>query len=95
MMIQRDGKGQPYIEWKQGKVEGRGVRRAWIQRRTKLKDWAGTGRYLAVARCDGAGRAGALGSDFPIFSNLPDAQILQEFVRSVCRITGWKLSYQD
>ena len=30
MMIQRDGKGQPYIEWKQGEVKGRGFRRAWI-----------------------------------------------------------------
>ena len=95
MMIQRDGKGQPYIEWKQGEVEGRGFRRAWIQRRTKPKDWAGTGRYLNVARCEGPGRVGGISSDFPIFSNLPDAQILQEFVQSVCRITGWKLSYQD
>ena len=94
-MIQRDGKGQPYIEWKQGKVEGRGFRRAWIQRRAKTKDWAGTGRYLNVARCQGPGRVGGLDPDFPIFSNLPDAQILQEFVQAVCRITGWKLSYQD
>lgn len=54
MMIQRDGNGQPYIEWKQGQVEGRGFKRAWIQRRTDPDtDWARTGRYLNVVRCGG------------------------------------------
>ena len=68
-----------------GRGKGARFRRAWIQRRTKPKDWAGTGRYLNVAICEG-GSCGRLGPDFPIFNNLPDKQILQEFVQSFCRI---------
>lgn len=39
MNIQRDNKGQPFIEWEQAPG---GYKRAWIQRKTDPeKDWAG------------------------------------------------------
>jgi hypothetical protein len=90
--IQRDTKGQPFIEWEQAPG---GFKRAWIQRKTDPeKDWAKTpeGRYLNVVRieCLGAGPAGNA-TDFPIFSSLSDEQILQAFVTSVSAITGCPL----
>lgn len=93
MLIQRDGKDQPFIEWAQG---SNGFKRAWIQRRTDPeKDWARTpeGRYLNVVRIEalGGGPAGSA-TDFPIFSNLPDEQILEAFVTTVSAITGCPLT---
>ncbi len=92
MNIQRDTKDQPFIEWEQAPG---GYKRAWIQRKTDPeKDWANTpdGRNLNVVRIErlGGGPAGNA-TDFPIFSNLPDEQILEAFVASVSAITGCRL----
>jgi len=92
MNIQRNTKDQPFIEWEQAPG---GYKRAWIQRKTDPeKDWANTpdGRYLNVVRIErhGGGPAGNA-TDFPIFSNLPDEQILEAFVASVSAITGCRL----
>ena len=92
MTIERDTKGQPYIEWEQAPG---GYKRAWIQRKTDPeKDWAMArhGRYLNVVRVEapGAGPAGNA-TDFPIFSDLSDEQILEAFVSAVCAITGCRL----
>ncbi len=86
MEIQNDGKGQPYIEWDQR--EGC-YKRAWIQRRDGDKDWAGTGRYLNVVRCNSAGRPGGNATDFPIFNDIGDEQILLAFVYATNAMTGW------
>jgi len=92
MEIQRDTKGQPFIEWAQSP---NGFKRAWIQRKTEPgKDWANAkdGRYLNVVRVEklGKGPAGNA-TDFPIFSDLPDEQILIAFVTSVSAITGCQI----
>jgi hypothetical protein len=92
MNIQRDSKGQPFLEWEQAPG---GYKRAWIQRKTDPeKDWAQArdGRYLNVVRITelGSGPAGNA-TDFPIFSDLSDEQILEAFVLSVCAITGCRL----
>lgn len=92
MQIQRDGNGQPFIEWTQAPG---GFKRAWIQRKPKgEKDWASTpdGRYLNVVRIEklGSGPAGNA-TDFPIFSELSDEQILLAFVTAVSAITGCHL----
>lgn len=92
MQIKRDGKGQPFIEWMQAPG---GYKRAWIQRKTDPeKDWASTpeGRYLNVVRVErpGAGPAGNA-TDFPIFSSLPDEQILIAFVAATSAVTGCPL----
>jgi hypothetical protein len=90
MIIQRDTKGQPYIEWEQAPG---GYKRAWIQQKDDPeKDWAGSGRYLNVVRIEalGEGPAGNA-TDFPIFLDLPGEQILEAFVTSVCAITGCQL----
>jgi len=90
MNIKRDKKGQPYIEWEQAPG---GYKRAWIQVKDDPdKDWAGVGRYLNVVRIEalGEGPAGNA-TDFPIYSDLPDEQILEAFVTSVSAITGCKL----
>src|SRR5919108_4279406 len=87
MNIERDTKGQPFIEWQQAPG---GYKRAWIQRKSDSeKDWAKTGRYLNVVRIEqlGGGPAGNP-TDFPIFSELPDEQILIAFVAAVAAITG-------
>lgn len=86
--VQRDGKGQPFIQWQQAPG---GWKRAWIQVKED-RDWAGTGRYLNVCRTDNS-TSGPSGNatDFPIFSDLPDEQILEAFVMAVCAITGCKL----
>lgn len=80
LKIGHDGKGQPYIDWEIGPG---GFKRAWVQRRTPEKDWAKTpgARYLNVVRVEGLdqGPAGNA-TDFPIYSDLPDEQILVAFV---------------
>ena len=89
--IQEDGNGQPYIQWQCGNTGG--FKRAWIQRRAGEKDWANSKRYLNVVRTEGP-HSGPSGNatDFPIFSNLPDEQILEAFVAAVCSITGSELN---
>lgn len=92
LQIQHDTMAQPYIEWEQAPG---GYKRAWIQRkRDPAKDWAQPpgGRYLNVVRVEqpGKGPAGNA-TDFPIFSDLSDEQILFAFVHSVSAITGCKL----
>lgn len=90
--VQTDGKGQLYIEWRQAAVPG-GYKRAWIQRKTDTsKDWAGTGRYVNVVRVEGPGEGPAgNATDFPVFSDLPDRQILEAFVAAICAVTGCRL----
>lgn len=89
MRIQHDTKGQSFIEWSQCE---NGFKRAWIQRKPGTEnDWANArdGRYLNVVRIEalGSGPAGNA-TDFPIFSDLSDEQILVAFVTSVSAITG-------
>jgi hypothetical protein len=89
MEISKDNNGSPYIAWE----SSGGYKRAWVQRRTDpQKDWAGTGRYLNVARTEGLdlGPAGNA-TDFPVYSTLSDEQILVAFVAAVCAITGCSL----
>jgi len=86
--IQSDGNGQPFIEWEQ--VPG-AYKRAWIQNREGEKDWAGSGRYLNVCRCQSKGRPGGNPTDFPIWNDLPDEDILRAFVHSATAITGGKI----
>lgn len=90
MQIQYDGSGQPYVEWEQANGH---YKRAWIQRKTEpSKDWAGTGVYLNVVRCNSPGHPGGNPTDFPIFdSGLRDEQILIAFVHSVNAITRCRL----
>ncbi len=91
--IETDTKGQRYIEWAQNGDIPDGYKRAWIQHKTEPdKDWAGTGRYLNVVRID-RNKPGIGGNptDFPIFSDLPDDQILEAFVAAVCAVTGCRL----
>lgn len=83
--IQRDSRGQPYIEWEQAK----GIyKRAWVQHRTGDKDWAGSTRYLNVVRCEPAGHPKGNATDFPIYNDLPDEQVLLSLVYAVNAITG-------
>lgn len=90
IQIQHDTNGQPFIQWRQAST---GYKRAWIRTTTDpSKDWANTGRYLNVVRCESAtGGPAGNATDFPIFSTLPDEQILEAFVASVCAITGCPL----
>lgn len=91
MNVLTDSKGQSFIEWKQAPG---GYKRAWIQHKfDPSKDWASTGRYLNVVRIEslGGGPAGNA-TDFPVFSQLTDEQVLVAFVASVCAITGCPLS---
>lgn len=89
MQIKHDGNGSPYIEWEQANGC---YKRAWVQDKTgSEKDWADTGRYLNVVRCNSPGHPGGNPTDFPIFNDLPADQILQAFVRSVSAITGCEL----
>jgi hypothetical protein len=86
MEIKLDGKDQPYIEWEQANGH---YKRAWIRRKTTAdKDWAGAPRYLNVVRCNAPGHPGGNPTDFPIFNDLPDEQILEAFVQLACAITG-------
>lgn len=87
--IQKDGKGQPYIQWEQAPG---GWKRAWIQTKDGESDWASTRRYLNVVRTASAdGGPSGNATDFPIFSDLPDEQILEAFVAAVCAVTGCKI----
>jgi hypothetical protein len=91
--IETDSLGQPYIEWAQTDDDNPArFKRAWISRREPDKDWAGTGRYLNVVRID-HNRAGSGGAptDFPIYCDLTDAQVLEAFVAGVCAATGCPL----
>ncbi len=87
MEIHSDGNGSRYIEWDQ--YDGN-FKRAWIQNRDGDKDWANTGRYLQVVRCNSKGHPGGNPTDFPISNDLSDDQILLAFVHSVNAITGHK-----
>ena len=86
MKIRKDGYEQPYVEWSQAKDR---YERAWVRHRTGDKDWAGTGRYLNVVRCGSPGQPGGNPTDFPIYNDLPDEQILLSFVYAANAITGW------
>ncbi|MFL6203406.1 MAG: hypothetical protein ACJ76J_29925 [Thermoanaerobaculia bacterium] len=96
MNIERDNKRQPYIEWEQASG---GFKRAWIQRKDDPeKDWAKPpgARYLNIARVDAPGRGpGGNATDFPIYSDLSDEQILEAFVTSVCAITGCPIPWRE
>ncbi|MDJ0642467.1 MAG: hypothetical protein QNJ15_06600 [Erythrobacter sp.] len=86
MEIQQDGNGSPFIEWEQYKG---GWKRAWIQYKADDRDWANTGRYLNVVRCNAPGRPGGNPTDFPIFdTELSDNEILISFVALVNGLTG-------
>jgi hypothetical protein len=89
MRIFKDNNGSSCIAWEQ---PPHGSKRAWVQRRSGEKDWAGTGRYLNVARTEVfEGGPSGNATDFPIYSDLSDDQILEAFVTSVCAITGCRL----
>ncbi len=84
--IETDTCGSKYIQWENGPG---GIKRAWIQHRNGENDWAGTGRYLNVVRCNPAtGNPAGNATDFPVYCELPDEQILQAFVCAVNAITG-------
>ena len=88
--IQKDGRGQPYIQWEQAPG---GWKRAWIQRKEGDGNWAGTIRYINVCRT-GSAEGGPAGNatDFPIFTDhLSDEQVLEAFVAAVCAVTGCKI----
>ncbi len=90
MQIRRDGNGSLYIEWEQ--VSG-SFKRAWVQHKHGTeRDWAGTGRYLNVVRCNSEGHPGGNPTDFPIHNDLSDEQILRAFVHSVSAIVGAPLA---
>jgi len=60
------------------------------------KDWAGTGRYLNVVRCnEDSGNPSGNDTDFPVYCNLPDEQILWAFISMVNAITGCKKTESD
>jgi hypothetical protein len=84
-----DGSGQHYIEWQIGP---KAWKRAWIQNRTGERDWAGTGRYLNLARVEGPGKGPAGNTaDFPVYvpkSEKSDEEILRAFVTAVWDIAG-------
>lgn len=84
LIVERDKRGQPFIEWHQGNGH---VKRAWIQRRDELADWAGTGRYLNVGRRSGD-KSGGCPVDFPIFGSATDEEVLLAFVGAARSSTG-------
>ena len=86
--FKKDGNGHIYLEWEQ--IPG-AFKRAWIQKREGEKDWADTGRYLNVCRCQSEGRPGGNPTDFPIWNDLPDEEILLAFVYSATAITGGRI----
>lgn len=93
MKFGTDTKDQLYVEWEQ--AEGC-YKRAWIQRKSDPeKDWANAkdGRYLNVVRVEEPNKGpSGNATDFPIFNDLSDKQILEAFVLSVSSITGCKLN---
>lgn len=84
-----DGDRSSCVEWEQAFGHHK---RAWIQHRTEPStDWAKTPgrRYLNVVSVDiETGDPAGPPTDFPIFSHLPDRQILEAFVAATCAITG-------
>jgi len=83
-----DTNGSLCVEWEQAFGHHK---RAWIQRRTTEEDWAETPdrKYLNIVRVDiNSGNPAGSPTDFPIYSTLPDRQILEAFVMAVCAITG-------
>ena len=55
-------------------------------------NWAGTKRYLNVVRPPSAdGGPSGNPPDLPIFSELPDDQILEAFVAAVYALTGCRI----
>jgi hypothetical protein len=92
MIFRQDGNGSLCVEWEQAFGH---KKRAWIQRKSDPdKDWAKTPErgYLNVVRVDKeSGNPAGNATDFPVFCALPDRQILETFVLSVCSITGLEL----
>lgn len=90
MRFFKDGNGSLCVEWEQALGH---KKRAWIQRKSDPdKNWAQTERYLNVVRVDSrTGNPGGNPTDFPVFCNLSDHQILEAFVSSTCAITGCPL----
>jgi hypothetical protein len=91
MQVQIDQSGQRYIEWEQAPGA---FKRAWIQRKADPeKDWADAkgARYLNVVRCNSPGHPGGNPTDFPVFNDLTDEEILIAFVATVCGITSCPL----
>ena len=90
MKILKDTYGSSYIQWTKGRNQRQEPcqQRAWVQHRSGEDDWAGTGRYLNVVRCNQKGNPAGNATDFPIYSTLPDEQVLLAFVHSVNAITG-------
>lgn len=97
MEVKADGNGSLYIQWTKGHDRSGEAceQRAWVQHRNGARDWAGTGRYLNIVRCNANGNPGGNATDFPIYGDLPDVLILESFVRSVMAITGYGSSERD
>jgi hypothetical protein len=89
MRFFKDGNGSLCVEFEQAFGH---CKRAWIQRkRDPAKDWAQSPerRYLNVVRvAKESGNPSGNATDFPIFNALSDREILENFVTSVCTITG-------
>jgi len=82
-----DGRGSLYVEWE---ISKDCHKRAWVQRRTGDRDWAGTGRYVNVTRIVEL-HSGPTGmpSDFPVFrDDASDRTVLEDFVHGICRAVG-------
>jgi len=91
MRFFKDGNGSLCVEWEQRFGHHK---RAWIQHRDDERNWADApnGRYLNVVRVDiDTGNPAGNPTDFPIFCDLSDEQILEAFVVNVCAITGCAL----
>lgn len=86
VQIRKDGNSQPYIQWENAPGS---FRRAWVRH---PKDYARTGRYLSVVRTETleSGPAGNA-TDFPIYNDLPDEQVLEAFVACISAITGARI----
>ncbi len=87
MEINKDGNGNPYIQCEQVPNIWK---RAWVRHATGEKDWASTGRYINVVRCHNDRNPAGNSTDFPIFNDLTEEQVLVAFVHSVNAITGCK-----
>lgn len=86
--ILKDGQGQSYIQWK---IADGNFRRVWVRRpKNSAKDYAKTGRYLSVVRTDSidSKRIGGNPTDFPVYSEVSDDQILRTFIRCIIAMTG-------
>jgi hypothetical protein len=92
MRVTTDKSGQPMVEWEQANGHHK---RAWIQRKSDpTLDWANAPgrRYLNVVRVDiSTGNPAGNPTDFPVFCDLPDDQVLIAFVAAVCGTTGCPL----